>query len=515
MTVLDEARGAAYDQADFAPVALQVVDPTAVAVATDSDIETPEDLVAAAEEAPGKLRATTTGVASNEHFALAQLEEVTGADIAPVHFADGSTAATTAFLGGNTEVLLTNVSDLQPLADSGKVRIVGVMDAERAESLPDVPTFKESGYDVEISSSRGYSFPAGTPDEVRADPRVYEVLGLYRAHEIADRWSQSERPPIASEMRELHKTILGDTRGAGEYKQFSNAIAGATHKTTEPYDVARVILEIADWWAEGTPDPILTATVVHAWFAHVHPFDDGNGRTARVLANLELARHGYPPLIIRPESDRGQYYTALAQSDDGDLLPLYDLFVNAIRRQVKLMSRPAYVLELIEDKFLASEKDRLTFWRTTLDTLQAELEEECRRKGATFKLYGKPSLQSFSLLRERNRDGNSWFAEIGRPGRPAMWLLWFGYQSDDYCDITPDEKRFPSIFVSIRDYDASAVHPYTTEFDHSMIEPGVPEEIVVMPGVGHPVRFRSGFDISTYKAAPAGRQLADQLFLWL
>jgi len=166
MTVLDESRKATYERDSFAPVALQVVDPTAVAVAPDSDIKTPKDLVEAAKAEPGKLRATTTGVASNEHFALASLKEVSGADLAPVHFADGGTAATTAFLGGNTEVLLANVSDLQPLAESGKVRIVGVMDAERAESLPDVPTFKESGYDVEISSSRGYSFPAGTPDEV-------------------------------------------------------------------------------------------------------------------------------------------------------------------------------------------------------------------------------------------------------------------------------------------------------------------------------------------------------------
>lgn len=166
MTVLDESRKATYERDSFAPVALQVVDPTAVAVAPDSDIKTPKDLVEAAKAEPGKVRATTTGVASNEHFALASLKEVSGADLAPVHFADGSTAATTAFLGGNTEVLLTNVSDLQPLVESGKVRVVGVMDAERAESLPDVPTFTESGYDVEISSSRGYAFPAGTPDEV-------------------------------------------------------------------------------------------------------------------------------------------------------------------------------------------------------------------------------------------------------------------------------------------------------------------------------------------------------------
>ncbi|APX33990.1 Bug family protein [Brachybacterium sp. P6-10-X1] len=166
MTVIDESRGATYTREDFAPVALQVIDPTAIAVAPDSDIETPEDLIAAAEAAPGELRATTTGVASNEHFALAMLEKATGAKIAPVHFADGASAATTAFLGGNTELLLANISDLQSLQESGELRIIGVMDEERSDFVPDVPTFAEAGIDVSLSSSRGYAFPAGTPDEV-------------------------------------------------------------------------------------------------------------------------------------------------------------------------------------------------------------------------------------------------------------------------------------------------------------------------------------------------------------
>ena len=83
-----------------------------------------------------------------------------------MHFADGSTAATTAFLGGNTDILLANVGDLQPLVESGKVKVVGVMAKERSPFLSDVPTFAEEGYDVHISSSRGFAFPAGTPQEL-------------------------------------------------------------------------------------------------------------------------------------------------------------------------------------------------------------------------------------------------------------------------------------------------------------------------------------------------------------
>ena len=172
VTVLDESRGATYDRESFAPVALQVIDPTAVAVAPDSPFDDVEELMAFAEENPGELQATTTGVGSNEHFALARLREEADVEIDPVHFADGSTKATTAFLGGNVDILLTNVSDLQPLIEAGDVKVIGVMDAERSPFLPDVATFDEAGYDVEISSSRGFAFPAGTPEEI-----VDEVSG--------------------------------------------------------------------------------------------------------------------------------------------------------------------------------------------------------------------------------------------------------------------------------------------------------------------------------------------------
>lgn len=166
VTVLDKSRGASYTRDSFAPVALQVVDPTAVAVAPDSKYETPSDLVNAAKKAPGKLTATTTGVGSNEHFALLRLEQVTGAKLQPVHFAKGGAPATTAFLGGDVDVLVANVSDLEPLVKSGKAKVVGVMDTKASPLMPDVPTFAEQGYDVAISSSRGYAFPAGTPKPV-------------------------------------------------------------------------------------------------------------------------------------------------------------------------------------------------------------------------------------------------------------------------------------------------------------------------------------------------------------
>jgi tripartite-type tricarboxylate transporter receptor subunit TctC len=112
------------------------------------------------------MTASTTGLQTGEHFALAQIQEATGSEFAPVHFSEGASQATTAFLGKHVDVLVANVSDVTDLTKQGKARVLGVMTAERAPSLPDVPTFKEAGYDLTAGTVRGYSAPAGLPDAV-------------------------------------------------------------------------------------------------------------------------------------------------------------------------------------------------------------------------------------------------------------------------------------------------------------------------------------------------------------
>lgn len=163
---LDPARGAKYNRSSFQPLGRQVIDPTVIAVQPDSPYKTLKDLLDAAKANPKSMTASTTGLQTGEHFALAQLQETTGADFAPVHFSEGASQATTAFLGKHVDILVANVSDVNDLTKQGKARVLGVMTAERAPSLPDVPTFKESGYDLEAGTARGYSAPAGLPDAV-------------------------------------------------------------------------------------------------------------------------------------------------------------------------------------------------------------------------------------------------------------------------------------------------------------------------------------------------------------
>jgi tripartite-type tricarboxylate transporter receptor subunit TctC len=163
---LDPARGAKYTRASFQPLGRQVIDPTVIAVQPDSPYQTLKDLLNAVKASPKSMTASTTGIQTGEHFALAQIQQSTGSEFAPVHFSEGASQATTAFLGKHVDVLVANVSDVTDLTKQGKARVLGVMSAERAPSLPDVPTFKESGYDLIAGTARGYSAPAGLPEGV-------------------------------------------------------------------------------------------------------------------------------------------------------------------------------------------------------------------------------------------------------------------------------------------------------------------------------------------------------------
>lgn len=164
---LDPARGAKYTRASFQPLGMQVIDPAVIGVASDSPYNTIADLVAAAKQTPGKITVSTTGLQTGEHFAVADLEQKTGTKFALVHFSEGSAQAVAAFLGGHVQVYVGNASDATDLVKQKKIKVLGVMADERSTFLPDTPTFKEQGIDVKAATARGYSAPAGLPDDVK------------------------------------------------------------------------------------------------------------------------------------------------------------------------------------------------------------------------------------------------------------------------------------------------------------------------------------------------------------
>jgi len=175
---LDPSRGAKFTRTSFRPLANQVIDPQVVAVRPGSPIKSIKDFIDEGKKHPGKLRVTTTGVQTGEHFALVDLQKKTGAKYGIVHFSEGSAQAMTAFLGKHVDVYVGSVSDLVSQAKQGDLVPIGVMDDKRSPFLPKVPTFKEAGIDITHTTIRGYSAPAGVPDAIaqKMEKALAEVI---------------------------------------------------------------------------------------------------------------------------------------------------------------------------------------------------------------------------------------------------------------------------------------------------------------------------------------------------
>lgn len=116
------------------------------------------------------------------------------------------------------------------------------------------------------------------------------------------------------QIRNIHRLVLSkiDDENAGVYRKVDVRIGGAKHIPPSFYNLPGEMQRLMDWYeSEGsTLHPVERAALLSSKFVNIHPFVDGNGRTSRLLLNLELMKYGYPPIVIRKES-RFQYYEAL------------------------------------------------------------------------------------------------------------------------------------------------------------------------------------------------------------
>jgi len=128
----------------------------------------------------------------------------------------------------------------------------------------------------------------------------------------------------------VHQLVLKeiDSQNAGRYRTENVIISGATHKPPEHIFVReqmeQLIIRLQSWIKKY--HPLVAAALLHGEFVKIHPFVDGNGRTARLLMNFIAIKSGYPPLVIKKEQ-RFEYYDAL---DTAHTTGDYTMFANMI-----------------------------------------------------------------------------------------------------------------------------------------------------------------------------------------
>lgn len=139
------------------------------------------------------------------------------------------------------------------------------------------------------------------------------------------------------DVRQIHRLVMTriDDEAAGQYRRGVVRILGSAHVPPEAWQVAGLM---DDWARRLAADathlhPVAAAARAHHQLVAIHPFTDGNGRTARLVMNLLLLRAGYPPTVILKAS-RGAYYGALGEADAGRPRKLANLVGQAVVRSL-------------------------------------------------------------------------------------------------------------------------------------------------------------------------------------
>ncbi|XP_067054983.1 protein adenylyltransferase Fic-like [Acropora muricata] len=165
-----------------------------------------------------------------------------------------------------------------------------------------------------------------------------EVLGLDEAMKFVNgSLLQKQERVTVDDILEIHRRVLGHAHPleAGRYRK--TQVYVSDHVPPSPEEVEKHMEEFNSWLLSREPEmlhPIEFAALAHYKLVFIHPFTDGNGRTARLLMNSVLMRAGFPPVIIRFQ-DRYEYYEHLNHANHGDVRPFIRFVARCTQRTIE------------------------------------------------------------------------------------------------------------------------------------------------------------------------------------
>jgi Fic family protein len=226
-----------------------------------------------------------------------------------------------------------------------------------------------------------------------------------------------------TDILDIHNLILqgNDNQNAGRYRHVSVRIAGSTVILPNWVKVPDLMSAFYDWLHSATDiHPVLLAADAHYTFVSIHPFVDGNGRTARLLMNLLLMQQGYPPALIRKE-DRQRYINSLEQAQLGGSLTEYyqvifegvvrslDIYLEALEPSsaMNAVSVPIKLLKIGELAKATGERvPTLRFWT------QSQLLEVAGSTTGGYQLFSSAMIQRVYLIRKLQQEQRLTIHEI-------------------------------------------------------------------------------------------------------
>lgn len=224
-------------------------------------------------------------------------------------------------------------SALEKMYENIKTEYVYNSNAIEGNSL----TLKETGIVLEYGIT-----VKGKPlkDHIEAKNQAYAIDFLMK--EVKNKKEITKRL-----IKEFHQIVIGDIDReiAGKFRTWGVEIKGSSIETVKFHHIEEELDKLIDNYNNDKKDIIEKVAKFHADFEKIHPFGDGNGRTGRLLMNLELMKEGYPITIIKLE-DRLEYYDSLEKAQTkNDYQDIINFVYENVKRSI------IKTLELVEENW--------------------------------------------------------------------------------------------------------------------------------------------------------------------
>lgn len=193
---------------DFQPISMISTAVNVLVINSALPVKSVKELIALARSKPGALNYASAGSGTTQHLTGELFKSLTGADITHIPF-KGSAPATTALVGGQVDMTMSNVPGILALAKVGKVRPLAVTGGKRSELIPDVPTMKEQGVDMDVVVWYGLLAPAKMP--TRITNRLAEAVGkLVQEPDVRAKLLAQGSEPLGNSPEEFSRILKAE-----------------------------------------------------------------------------------------------------------------------------------------------------------------------------------------------------------------------------------------------------------------------------------------------------------------
>jgi Fic family protein len=227
-------------------------------------------------------------------------------------------------------------------------------------------------------------------------------------HFLHDLIEHEKRHTLSEHLiRSLQQLVIKEIEDseAGRYRQGNVLITGSSHRPPDAYEVPNLMRELLTWIKrnEKKIHPVQLAALAHHKLVSIHPFTDGNGRTARLFMNLMLMQRGYPMAIIL-KNDRKKYYQALEKADRGKTDDIEKFIAQAVERSMNIYIQAIQAGVGAKEKLikLSELANGTQYSEKYLNLLARSGKLEAHKEGRMW-LSSKRALEQYLLNRERKR----------------------------------------------------------------------------------------------------------------